>query len=1776
MTSSLESKPASTELTGGAGFSYEDTVVAYYLAQLLRRERAVGQTGCVTSVAVQQQGNGNPMDDLVVEFDDVGMRRVLGLQIKRSVTISGAVSNEEFRGIISAAVKTQALGSFTKSVDRCGFVVEHVAADTFRSLERLIGWAKAGTASADFEARFSPTGNAGKDEQNLRSSLQPLLGQSNCDEEVSFYQHFVALHLNGLEETGVLRTEVVNRLQEIIATNEDGQDVLLFDRLCRLVREGAGNAKKWARATLLAELRRIVRLKVIPYFGDDIKRLSAYSFEALNVVSEKVDDFHVEREELQQEVARQLQQHRVVSIGGLPGCGKSAVLKRFAQKASVTGPILFLKNDRITGTGWSTFAASLGLSNTDAVQLLQEIGSAGTSILFIDGIDRVRPDQQGVILDLVNTIHDEPSLSHWKVLVSSRDQGLEAFRAWFPSTMYANTGIGDVIVKQFSDEEAEQLAQSKPHLRKLLFGNLAVQDIARRPFFAAVLAHSIPEGTDPQTEVDLIDAWWARAGHDAVADTIPQRQRALIDIAEKGVRNLGKGIPARELKDSTIEQITAFKADQIILDERGGSSLAFAHDIFFEWTFFRLLIDLGDNWTKALEVAGEPPLLGRVVGLMAQKALTENGRWSAGYRSLASKSLRRQWGREWLTAPPFTSAFENTKIEFAALLKADGFALLEKVLVWFQAQHTIPSPYILANIKNPVGGIDNLAMADMLGWPSDFSAWGRLIDWIISEADAIPVRLIPKALEVFGVWQNALSDYKNGRSKSILQLADTWLLLFENGELHDKLDDGKETARTFSRDESSLLGKSLRNILLRSARSYPDFAQALYKRAIANEDQRREIYADLIAFSPVMTQVDPELVADFAEAELLEELPEDELTRKRNEREEYYKHLAQLRAIPKEKRTQRQNEALQSPFFSIESDRYDLDDIGIGRHNTFYFPTSALHEPFKSLFANNPKVALRLVRNLANHATKGWTQIYSINREERGTPIPVSVEFPWGVQQFWGDWHVYNWGLGQLAPNPLECAFLALSYWAFKEIDGGRSASEIIKDIVEGNECYAILGIALLLALETWETTETTLAVATCQRLWPHDIARFVQEPHKDIDLLGLGFLSRLTGDKATAKELLDQRKNRKREIRQLAMLFALNEDDALSEKFKMALARFPDDLPYELEEQKSADGYTAHLKEEAERWAGLGDRKNYKQTPHDETRVMIAYESPTPPTDNEQKRLEESTAWLQGFNIVGWATKSLAANKIAEGLSLDQAVAVARNLDTKSAFDHRDESASSPQSVIASAAVCVIRFGDPQSNDCKWAWDVMTRVEVMKEPHGVFGGSKIPWHPTTRLVIALHHDRRSALPREDSAERLLKLTLHPLDCVSELAFDALFIDKDEHLRWAAGQLAVNLCIIHRGEFKEGGWDHAPNQKARMDSVAAALDAIKKPENGPMPNLPPAWVKGNAGVRRNEQHDRWQQPTAVFFSAQTASKLLTKMPTEVWMASNVLQPLLVPLLLDLVNWTAESLMPSWRTKNHSEGKRTDLIEWNRALGDLLAKAVPFVSLDVARNALIKPFLGDEEEALSVLASFADRIVLRHIYDATVIPMNTIPLLNDCVSRVLSDRTFKANSWRAGQVNGYAMPELIAALLFVNVEKTAPGAARYANGDWSQVETIVPIIDRMVQHVGWSSFVMGKFLDLCERSGQAYPISKFGQQASAALSAIGNAEEGWTGTMLPARMAGVVQRQADWSFPLRHEDAQELLKVLDALIDLGDRRSAALEQTEAFRGTQGQLPTLRLE
>lgn len=176
------------------------------------------------------------------------------------------------------------------------------------------------------------------------------------------------------------------------------------------------------------------------------------------------------------------------------------------------------------------------------------------------------------------------------------------------------------------------------------------------------------------------------------------------------------------------------------------------------------------------------------------------------------------------------------------------------------------------------------------------------------------------------------------------------------------------------------------------------------------------------------------------------------------------------------------------------------------------------------------------------------------------------------------------------------------------------------------------------------------------------------------------------------------------------------------------------------------------------------------------------------------------------------------------------------------------------------------------------------------------------------------------------------------------------------------------------------------------------------------------------------------------------------------------------------------------------------------------------------------------------------------------------ILEICLDRLLKERCFDPNAYRAGEINGFAMPQMIRDLLFVSVDH-ASGAARFANGDWSDLNIVMPLIDRLMKAAGWSAFVMETYLTLCERAGGAFSISAFSDHVSPHLALGVKQLEGWRGTLIPARIAGIVQALADFNYPLDQDDARKLLTMLDLLVDLGDRRAAALQRSAQFKKVQ---------
>jgi hypothetical protein len=103
--------------------------------------------------------------------------------------------------------------------------------------------------------------------------------------------------------------------------------------------------------------------------------------------------------------------------------------------------------------------------------------------------------------------------------------------------------------------------------------------------------------------------------------------------------------------------------------------------------------------------------------------------------------------------------------------------------------------------------------------------------------------------------------------------------------------------------------------------------------------------------------------------------------------------------------------------------------------------------------------------------------------------------------------------------------------------------------------------------------------------------------------------------------------------------------------------------------------------------------------------------------------------------------------------------------------------------------------------------------------------------------------------------------------------------------------------------------------------------------------------------------------------------------------------------------------------------------------------------------------------------------------------------------------------------------------------------------------------------GWSAGVMDAYLILCERAGPNFPVEAFTRHVSASMDAGGFLQETWISSGTTAGVSGAIQRLAEDHYPLTRDQARHLLILLDRLVDIGDRRAAALQQSEHFRSIQ---------
>lgn len=375
-----------------------------------------------------------------------------------------------------------------------------------------------------------------------------------------------------------------------------------------------------------------------------------------------------------------------------------------------------------------------------------------------------------------------------------------------------------------------------------------------------------------------------------------------------------------------------------------------------------------------------------------------------------------------------------------------------------------------------------------------------------------------------------------------------------------------------------------------------------------SERIRDDAFHGIIAYSPILAQSLPQSVVELSLAFLRKELPDEQVAREKQELHDAAEWRKAVQAKPEADRSRQEKMALSGGFYLRtigDFSNHDWERLSIHDDHRSLWPPSPLREPFHSLFQSSPDEALRLLRELCNHAMTAWRQLHRHSRDRGGTPIPLELTFPWGTQQFWGADREYLWFRSTGAPKAIGCGLMALEEWCFAELARGRPVDELIQQIVEGNECIAVLGIASMLALHTETVSEATLPLFTSQRLLSADHNRWGQDISP-----AAGFTSNTDARHIEVIQAANARPVRKTRISWMVPRFVFA-TEPICDRAREAILGFQNNLPYQYEEQRNNPTVRERLTAQALEYAELAAPENYQayRTKEDSDQIEVCWQ---------------------------------------------------------------------------------------------------------------------------------------------------------------------------------------------------------------------------------------------------------------------------------------------------------------------------------------------------------------------------------------------------------------------------------------------------------------------------------------------------------------------------------------------------------------------------------------
>ena len=670
-----------------------------------------------------------------------------------------------------------------------------------------------------------------------------------------------------------------------------------------------------------------------------------------------------------------------------------------------------------------------------------------------------------------------------------------------------------------------------------------------------------------------------------------------------------------------------------------------------------------------------------------------------------------------------------------------------------------------------------------------------------------------------------------------------------------------------------------------------------------------------------------------------------------------------------------------------------------------------------------------------------------------------------------------------------------------------------------------------------------------------------------------IGFEFRPQRDLHKAVKALNDLPARRLTISSLATCVVLRDSEAATTA-RASIERFPSDLPFDFEEERANSEMVSFLEQQAIPRVAVASRENYQvRRTAEKDRIEITFKDPRVSDSAKQKWAQEAVQFVSITSMAVWASevleKKLLLSREEYGLRLTSVRSSCASNPVGAT--ERDEIDWLSRARVGVAAACLALGTELTIDEISWCKERILEVAVTQPDPSHWSQPYV--QPTLEPAVFAAHGLASFARRgeieEQELQLLLRICCHPLDYVSKNAISAVADLHVEHprLAWAAMLIGVKRSVVPVRRFDPEKPEGNPNaQQNRMNDVFSNVFE---------------WYRGG-----EEDFDGYSLPTALepivdddrpwrigarqsgelLMDHRFLGEVLKGLPWETMVSDRVIGAPTLRLLESLILWTVNSVRPvdGKQSRRGSDDQRVaNLMIWAHDLFGCLARTALVIPTAEARHRFLDLALSLPDNAcLALLSNFVGSISVRGVMDPEEASEPALSHLLVCAERVSRVEGLGTRDFGTHGIRSRDLKSVIQNLFFVSIDN-ASQATRFANGDFSDLHLILPIIETIAGAAAKSNIGLEAYLNLCERSISLFPTAPFVHVVNDILGKSATAPLEWIGTSVPGRIAALIHDLAERDRPLDPALSRAMLVILDALVDIGDRRSAALQANQIF-------------